>query len=94
MSENASAMMLLGIALPTTVLLLGAVVLFLRVKTRSSLVQAQAACWWSSLPMCRKSFSCFLGCNGDSRIVPVITSISGVRPWVSPCFRSDIYPTC
>ena len=43
MSENASAMILLGIALPTTLLLLGAVVLFLREKTGASLIQVVGA---------------------------------------------------
>jgi len=90
MSENAATVMLLGIALPSTLLLLGAVVLFLREKTGSSLVQVVGAGCRSSLPMCRKSFSCFLGCTGVSRIASVITSISGVRFWVSPCFRLDI----
>jgi len=43
MSENASTMMLLGIALPTILLLIGAVVLFLREKTAASLVQVVGA---------------------------------------------------
>ena len=43
MSENAATVMLLGIALPSTLLLLGAVVLFLREKTGSPLVQVVGA---------------------------------------------------
>src|SRR5215813_1562584 len=43
MNKNSSTMMLLGIALPTTLLLLGAVVLFLRERTGASLVQVVGA---------------------------------------------------
>ncbi len=88
---NVTPLKALVALVPTSMLLSGSVVLFLKGKTVSSFLLAQDVWCWSFLPMCPKHFAYFPRCVGDLGIALGITSILGVLLLDSRCFQWDIF---